>query len=89
MNDNEGAASFRLPRQRGAANNEARGGGEKVKDDDDDIDMMCVCPDEDSSEEPDTGLAGDIYVEGLIGRENSDGVLVEFQTGRLAEATWD
>merc|ERR1740120_196558 len=47
-------------------------------------DMMCVCPDDTS-----TGLGENVYVEGLVGGENSGGVLVEFQTGRLAEATWD
>jgi hypothetical protein len=77
MNDNEGAASL-----------EARGGGEKVKDNDDDVDMMCVCPDEDPSEESDTGLGGEVYAE-LIGGRSTHGVLVEAQTGRFAEATWD
>jgi len=47
-------------------------------------DMMCVCPVDTS-----TGLGENIYVEGLIGGRDTDGVLVEFQTGRLAEATWD
>jgi len=48
-----------------------------------DRDMMCVCPGDTA-----TGLDGEVYVEGLIGGEGT-GVLVEFQTGRLAEATWD
>jgi hypothetical protein len=47
-------------------------------------DMMCVCPDDTA-----TGLDGDVYVEGLVGGKDTGGVLVEFQTGRLAEATWD
>jgi len=47
-------------------------------------DMMCVCPVETS-----TGLGENVYVEGLLGLGDVDGVLVDFQTGRLAEATWD
>jgi hypothetical protein len=50
-----------------------------------DRDMMCVCPDDTST----GGLGDNVYVEGLIGGDNMGGVLVEFQTGRLAEATWD
>ena len=46
--------------------------------------MMCVC-----SSDTATGLDGDVYVEGLVGGQETGGVLVEFQTGRLAEATWD
>jgi hypothetical protein len=49
-----------------------------------DRDMMCVCPDDTS-----TGLGENVYIEGLVGGDNIGGVLVEFQTGRLAEATWD
>ncbi|CAK0872967.1 unnamed protein product [Prorocentrum cordatum] len=47
-------------------------------------DMMCVCPGDASG-----GLEDDEYIEGLLGGDNIGGVLVEFQTGRLAEATWD
>ncbi|CAK0880312.1 unnamed protein product [Prorocentrum cordatum] len=47
-------------------------------------DMMCVCPGDTSG-----GLAEDVFVEGLVGGDHNGGVLVEFQTGRLAEATWD
>jgi len=50
-----------------------------------DREMMCVCPDADTS----TGLGENVYVEGLVGGDNMGGVLVEFQTARLAEATWD
>jgi len=47
-------------------------------------DMMCVCPSDTSGD-----LADNVYVEGLASGGNVGGVLVEFQTGRLAEATWD
>lgn len=50
-----------------------------------DRDMMCVCADDTST----GGLGENVYVEGLVGGDNMGGVLVEFQTGRLAEATWD
>jgi len=49
-------------------------------------DVMCVCPGEAPAE---GGLGESIYVQSLIGVEKPGGVLVEFQTGRLAEATWD
>jgi len=39
--------------------------------------MMCVCPSEDA------------LAEGLASGGNTEGVLAEFQTARLAEATWD
>jgi hypothetical protein len=47
-------------------------------------DMMCVCP----SAEP-RDLAEDEYSASLIGGGREEGVLARFQTGRLAEATWD
>jgi len=46
-------------------------------------DMMCVC----SSREP-RHFTEDDYTANLIGGEGQ-GVLAKFQTGRLAEATWD
>ncbi|CAK0862085.1 unnamed protein product [Prorocentrum cordatum] len=49
--------------------------------------MMCVCPDAepmDVTEEADHSMNSATLIGG--GR---DGVLAEFQTGRLAEATWD
>jgi hypothetical protein len=42
-----------------------------------DRDLMCVCPSEDA------------LSEGLAGGEDTEGVLADFQTARLAEATWD
>jgi len=41
-------------------------------------DMMCVCPNAHA------GLADGVIDDGAV-----EGVMVEFQTGRLAEATWD
>jgi len=48
-------------------------------------DMMCVC----SNEDPSNGFRQDISADGLIDDAGMEGVVVEFQTGRLAEATWD
>ena len=47
---------------------------------------MCVCHDEDPKGDP---SAEDSYVESLIGGRSTKGVLVDSQTGRLAEASWD
>jgi hypothetical protein len=48
-------------------------------------DLMCVCPHEDTS----VGLADD-ETSGLAHRgDKVEGVIADFQTGRLAEATWD
>jgi hypothetical protein len=46
-------------------------------------DMMCVCGDANA------GLAERMPSEDLIDDGAMEGVIVEFQTGRLAEATWD
>eukprot|EP00959_Pyramimonas_sp_CCMP1952_P227664 4760111-Pyramimonas_sp.AAC.1 len=46
-------------------------------------DMMCVCPNEGPMHP-----TGDDYAANLIGGRRL-GVLAKFQTGRLAEATWD
>merc|ERR1740120_619866 len=70
----------RIKEQRKQARNHDNGAAASLAD----RDMMCVCPDDTA-----TGLDGDVYVEGLVGGEGNGGVLVEFQTGRLAEATWD
>jgi len=40
-------------------------------------DMMCVCPSEDA------------LAEGLASGGDAEGVIADFQTARLAEATWD
>jgi len=47
--------------------------------------MMCVC----SNGGANAGLAEGVSSEGLIDDAATEGVTVEFQTGRLAEATWD
>jgi hypothetical protein len=49
-------------------------------------DMMCVCNDESPEEDP---FAENMYVGSLIGGMSTQGVLVDSQTGRLAEASWD
>jgi len=45
--------------------------------------LMCVCPDQDSM-----GLAGEEFSERLV-VSDIEGVVVDFQIGKLAEATWD
>jgi hypothetical protein len=47
--------------------------------------MMCVC----SNEDPSTGFLQDMSADALIDDEDMEGVSDEFQTGTLAEATWD
>jgi len=49
-------------------------------------DMMCVCSDGGPEEGP---LTEDTYFDSLIGGRSTQGVLVDAQTGRLAEASWD
>jgi hypothetical protein len=49
-------------------------------------DMMCVCSDGGPKEGP---LTEDTYFGSLIGGMSTQGVLVDAQTGRLAEASWD
>jgi hypothetical protein len=45
--------------------------------------LMCVCPTQESM-----GIAGEEYVDRLA-RSDIEGVIADFQIGRLAEATWD
>jgi len=47
-------------------------------------DLMCVCPHEASA----MGLTDEEYSE-LAHAGEVKGVIADFQTGRLAEATWD
>jgi len=50
-----------------------------------DREAMCVCPDEGPPARSEEGE----YVQSLVGGRGAEGVVVELQTGRLAEATWD
>jgi hypothetical protein len=49
-------------------------------------DMMCVCSDGGPMEDP---LIEDTYSQSLIGGRSTEGVLVDFQEARMAEASWD
>jgi hypothetical protein len=79
--DNEAVASLIGPRAYDRGDNEAVASliGHRARN------MMCVC----SIEDPSTGFLQDMSADALIDDEDMEGVSDEFQTGTLAEATWD